>query len=43
MTTFGPLEVLLYFVAPPLAVLGLWMSWQTWREDHPRKHPPRKP
>jgi hypothetical protein len=31
-----PLEGLLYFVAPPLFILGLWMSYHTWRADHPR-------
>ena len=40
MTAFSPLELLLYFVAPPLAVLGLWMSYHTWRDEHPRKRPP---
>jgi len=29
MTPLPPLEALLFYVAPPLLVLGLWMSWQT--------------
>jgi len=33
-----PLELLLYVVAPPLLVMGLWMSYLTWRDEHPRKN-----
>ncbi|MGH6872376.1 MAG: hypothetical protein ACREHE_12810 [Rhizomicrobium sp.] len=42
MTPFTPLEALLYFICPPLLVMGLWMSYHTWRDDHPRKGEPKR-
>lgn len=31
-----PLDLMLYFVTPPVLLAGLYAAWLKWREDHPR-------
>lgn len=33
----SPAELMLYFVSPPVLLMGLYFAYQAWRDDHPRK------